>query len=107
MDLNAGGADMRAVAENFWHIECHRYYHRDGDVCLAPFACPRHHTKVRQWADQFKNLMATTGLNKLLDATLKTGLTSPAWYIGLVDNASFSAFSAADTMASHAGWIES
>jgi hypothetical protein len=29
------------------------------------------------------------------------------WYIGLVENAGFSAFANADTMASHAGWAES
>lgn len=59
-----------------------------------------------KWVEEFPNLVTTAGKNKLLDATLKTGLASPAWYIGLVDNASFSAYAAADTMASHAGWIE-
>jgi hypothetical protein len=29
-------------------------------------------------------LVTTAGLNKLLDATVKTGLTSPAWYVGLI-----------------------
>lgn len=28
--------------------------------------------------------VATAGLNKLLDATLKTGLTTPTWYVGLL-----------------------
>lgn len=59
-----------------------------------------------RWAERFHNLVTTVGKNKLLDATFKTGLASPAWYVGLVDNASFSAYAAADTMASHAGWIE-
>ncbi len=34
--------------------------------------------------DRVHNRVTTVGLNKLLDATFKTGLTSPAWYIGLV-----------------------
>lgn len=45
--------------------------------------------------------MVTAGLNKLLDATIKTGLTSPAWYVGLKGTGSMVA---GDTMASHAGW---
>jgi hypothetical protein len=31
---------------------------------------------------------------------------SPTWYVGLVDNASFTAYAAADTLASHGGWFE-
>lgn len=59
------------------------------------------------WKEDFHNLVVTVGLNKVLDAAFKTGLTTPAWYIGLVDNASFSAYAAGDIMSSHAGWIES
>jgi hypothetical protein len=59
-----------------------------------------------KWIEEFPNIVMTAGKNKLLDATLKTGLTSPAWFIGLVDDAGFSAYAAADTMASHAGWAE-
>lgn len=59
------------------------------------------------WVDAFHNLVTTVGKNKVLDAAFKTGLASPAWYVGLVDNASYTAYAAADTMSSHAGWIES
>lgn len=58
------------------------------------------------WREEFHNLVTTAGFNILLDSTLKTGVASPTWFVGLVDNASFSAYAAADTMASHAGWIE-
>ena len=61
---------------------------------------------VLKWSDDFKNLVTTAGLNKLLDATFKTGLEVPAWYVGLVDGGSEPAYSADDTMASHAGWAE-
>lgn len=81
-------APMRAKVGTAYQVEC---FGPDG---------------VLKWKDKFDNLVTTAGLNKLLDACLKTGLAAPAWYVGLVDNASFTAYSAADTAASHAGWIE-
>jgi hypothetical protein len=35
------------------------------------------------WVAHAKNRVVTVGLNKVLDATFKTGLASPAWYVGL------------------------
>jgi|GEM_PF-1736481 len=35
------------------------------------------------WRETAKNRVVTAGLNKLLDATFKTGLASPLWYIGI------------------------
>lgn len=73
-----------------YHIECHA---PDGSL---------------RWEVDIKNLVTTAGKNKLLDATLKTGLTSPAWYVGLVTGPGGSnTYAAADTMSSHAGWTES
>jgi len=54
--------------------------------------------------DAIHNLVTTVGLNKYLDATLKTGLASPAWYLGCTDGTPTAA--AGDTMSSHAGWSE-
>lgn len=49
----------------------------------------------------------TTGLNKYLDATLKTGLASPSWFVGLITGpGAGNTYVLADTMASHAGWTE-
>lgn len=56
-----------------------------------------------KWRASFENLVTTEGLNKYLDATLKTGATSPAWYVGLKGAGSVAA---GDTLASHAGWTE-
>lgn len=56
-----------------------------------------------KWEDGFKNLVVTVGRNQYLDATLKTGVTSPLWYLGLKGTGTVVA---ADTMASHAGWAE-
>lgn len=58
------------------------------------------------WTETFHNLVTTAGKNLLLDVMFRTGGAASAWYVGLVNNASFSAYSAADTMGSHAGWLE-
>lgn len=55
------------------------------------------------WKEEFENLVTTVGKNKLLDATFKTGLTSPAWYVGLKNTGTALA---ADTSASHGSWTE-
>lgn len=60
------------------------------------------------WRERFPNTVVTVGKNILLN-TLMTGsaytVTGP--YMGLITNTSFSAIAAADTMSSHAGWLES
>ena len=55
-----------------------------------------------KWNDEFENLVVTEGRNHYLDATLKTGVASPAWFVGL-KNAT--AATAGDTMASKP-WTE-
>ena len=54
-----------------------------------------------KWVEEFDNLVVTAGLNKYLDATLKTGLTTPAWYVGLKDTGTPAA---GDIMSSHPTW---
>ena len=58
------------------------------------------------WTEQFHNLVTVVGQNKLLDACFKTGESANQWFVGLVNNASFTGYSVNDTMASHAGWLE-
>lgn len=69
---------------------------------------------VEHWRDgkllntySFPNAITNVGKDYLFNAGFNTGtvVTQANWCMGLVDNASFSAFSGADTMASH-GWIE-
>jgi hypothetical protein len=55
-----------------------------------------------KWDENFKNLVVTAGRDHYLDATLKTGNASPAWYVGLKDT---TAAVAGDTMSSK-GWTE-
>ena len=56
-----------------------------------------------KWKEGFENLVVTAGRDKYLDATLKTGLTTPLWYVGLKGTG---AIVAGDIMSSHAGWAE-
>ena len=74
-----------AIVSSYWEFECVR----QGKVV---------------WKRGYHNLVTVAGLNKLLDATFKTGLATPAWYVGLTD--ATPTFAAADTMGSHAGWTE-
>lgn len=52
------------------------------------------------------NVVTTVGKNKLLDEGLAGSNYTATWYVGLIDNGSWSAVNAADTMSSHAGWTE-
>jgi hypothetical protein len=57
--------------------------------------------------DTFPNVVTTVGKNALFNSGLVTSavaLVGP--YMGLISSVSYSAVSAADTMASHAGWRE-
>lgn len=87
-----GATAFGVTLEHYYHVEC---YGADG---------------VLKWVEDFANLVVTEGRNKYLDATLKTGLASPAWYVGLVDNAGYTAYAAGDTAAQingTNGWDES
>lgn len=60
-----------------------------------------------RWSESFFNLVTTGGKNDLLTQYFKGSAYTAAFFVGLVDNASFTAIAAGDTMASHAGWLES
>lgn len=60
-----------------------------------------------KWQDRAPNLVVTVGKNLALDTYLAgAAYTVTGPYMGLVSSTSFSAYNAADTMASHAGWLE-
>lgn len=67
--------------------------------CIAPDGTVR-------WRDEARNLVVTVGKNDLLDKYFAGSAYTAAFYLGLVDNAGFSAYAAGDTMSSHAGWTE-
>jgi hypothetical protein len=61
---------------------------------------------VLKWRETVYNLVVTAGKNDLLTNYFKGSSYTAAFFVGLVDNASFSAIAAGDTAASHAGWVE-
>ena len=67
-------------------------HYRDGEL-LAKFAV--------------LNGIVDAGLNHLLETEFHGGTPITTWYVGLVDNGSFSAFDNADVMSGHGGWLES
>jgi hypothetical protein len=74
--------------EGFYHVEC-----RDADGNL-------------KWEDKFPNLVVAVGKQLMLDTLLKGSSYSVVGpYLGLISGTG-NTFSAADTMASHAGWSE-
>lgn len=59
------------------------------------------------WRDLAFNTVATVGKNLALDTFLAgSGYTVTGPYMGLISSVSWSATAAADTMASHSGWLE-
>jgi len=82
-------ADQELVGiHGYYHVEC-----RDKDGNL-------------KWQDEFPNLVNAVGKELLLDTLLGgSAYTVTGPFLGLVDGAS-PTFAAADTMVSHAGWIE-
>jgi transcription elongation factor len=62
---------------------------------------------VLKWRETIDNTVVTVGKNAMLDAALAgSAYTVTGPYMGLISSTSYSAISASDTMASHAGWLE-
>jgi hypothetical protein len=57
-------------------------------------------------AVEFPNTVVNSGKNSILDVQFHSATQITAWYIGLMDNASYSSNPVTDTMSSHAGWTE-
>ena len=78
-----------AAGGGVFHFKC---YDKDGNL---------------KWEDSAKNLVVNAGLQDMNTKYFKGVTYTAAWYIGLVDNAGFSAYAAGDTLATHTGWSES
>jgi len=60
-----------------------------------------------KWRETIDNVVATVGKNLALDTFLGgAAYTVTGPFMGLISSVSYSAVSAGDTMASHAGWLE-
>lgn len=57
---------------------------------------------------EFPNGITNIGKDTILNVMFNgaTQIAQSSWCIGIIDNASFTALAATDTMASHSGWIE-
>lgn len=53
------------------------------------------------------NSVPNVFLNHALDVIFHDVTKISTWYVGLIEDTSWSAFAAGDTMASHSGWTES
>lgn len=61
------------------------------------------------WREEVRNLTVTQGLNDILTKYFKGSSYTAAWYVGLINNASFTALAAGDTsqqINGSNGWIE-
>lgn len=92
----------KTTTENIWQVECWKK-----GACFKNGKVKKYAEQNREqwlrWSDEFPNIVVTEGLNKYLDATLKTGLASPLWYVGLK---STGATAGTDTLASPGAWTE-
>ena len=58
------------------------------------------------WDHTFPNLITDGGLNFILNTVFAGASYSAAAYMGLISSAGFSGVAGADTISSHAGWLE-
>ena len=80
------------------------------EMISAPYVmyavrCIDKHGKLK-WEELIRNLVTTAGKTDLIEKYLEGSGYTAAWYLSLIDNASYTAVAVGDTMASHAGWIE-
>jgi Tfp pilus assembly protein PilV len=71
------------------------------------FECFEYEGGPLLWREELDNVVCTAGKNVALDAYLAgSAYTVVGPFLGLISSVSFTAVAAADTMASHAGWLE-
>ena len=78
----------RAGAGGVFHFQC---FDKDGNL---------------KWEEKTHNLVVNEGLQDMNNKYFKGVTYSAAWYIGLVNNSPAPSYAAGDTLATHAGWVE-
>lgn len=59
---------------------------------------------VLKWVSEWSNTVVNVGLQHTLDVVFSAAANVATWFLGLTDSAP--TVNAADTLASHAGWVE-
>lgn len=72
---------------------------------VMKFECYDKDGKLK-WVEEVPNTVFDAGINDLLTQYFKGSAYTATWFVGLVDNTSFTAYAAGDTSAAHGGWIE-
>lgn len=78
----------KAVVDGTWH---YKVTNPDGSVAQE---------------GSFPNMWPTAALNDILQVYFNASSQRTLWYMGLIDNAGFSALAASDVITSHGGWVE-
>lgn len=84
-----GSTEGRAQGGGVFHFKC---YDKDGNL---------------KWEDKAHNLVVNTGLKDMNEKYFSGSAYTATWFLGLVNNSPSPTYAAGDTMASHAGWVES
>ena len=104
MTKNADGMGMDEQINSFLsagHVDS------EGLKVMGHFEIECHDSAgVEIWRDSFDNLVVTVGKNSMENIALQASGTAGNAFMGLISSASFSTIVAADTMSSHAGWLE-
>ena len=83
-----GSVDGRVNFGGVFHFKC---YDKDGNL---------------KWEDSTHNLVVNEGLKDLNDKYFSGSGYSATWYLGLVNASPSPSYAAGDTLATHAGWVE-
>lgn len=95
--VDSTSATVNRKAGNAERCEAHGRYH---------VVCRDKNGKLK-WEDDIENVVCTAGKNLALDTILAgSSYTVTGPFMGLISSVGWSAVSAADTMASHTGWVE-
>ena len=83
-----GSLVNRSGVGGVFHFKC---YDKDGNL---------------KWEDSTPNLVVNEGLKDLNDKYFSGSAYTATWYLGLVNASPSPSYAAGDTLASHAGWVE-
>lgn len=82
------GVDGQVKLGGVFHFKC---FDKDGNL---------------KWEDSTHNLVVNAGLKYLNDTFFSGSSFTATWYLGLVNASPAPSYAAGDTLASHAGWVE-